>query len=109
MVLIFDIYRKDDHWYFNDQSRGIFKEEFIDGVPDMILAIVKNCNARRVVLEVSTYPISNADGVLDYIPSSDGTGVYYRLGSITGWFCPVFWKYFSDPPPTLWVHVIEVQ
>ena len=109
MVFKFDIYKEDDHWYFDDRPRGIIKEEFVEGVPDMILAVTKNPNAHRVVLEVSTLPISSADGILDYVPSPESTGVYYRLGSIRGWFCPVFWKYFSDPPPTLWVRVIEVQ
>ncbi len=109
MVFQFDIYREDDRWYFDDRPRGIIKEEFVEGVPEMILAIAKNSAARRVVLEVSTLPTEAADGILDYVPSPGTKDVYYRLGSIRGWFCPVFWKYFQDAPPTLWVRVLKVQ
>jgi len=109
MVLHFDIYREDDRWYFNDSERHIYKEEFVSGVPEIILALAKNPNAQRVSVEVSTVPVAAADGILDYVPTSDSNDVYYQLGSIRGWFCPVFWKYFRDPPLTLWVRVLKVQ
>lgn len=109
MVLHFDIYKDEGRWFFNDDERHIYKEEFVSGVPEIILELAKNPNAQRVSVEVSTVPIVAADGILDYVPTSNNNDVYYQLGSIRGWFCPVFRKYFRDPPPTLWVRVLKVQ
>lgn len=110
MIFTFDIYRQKDRWFFDDDSRNIHYEEFVSGIPEIILAVAKNPEATRVKLEVHTSPIQSADGVLDRISDSNVNepGVYYSMGTLRGWFCPTFWKYFDEAPATLWIRIIKV-
>ena len=112
MSLIFDIYKRDTRWFFDDPSRGIYLEEFVEGVPDLIIELAEDPKVTRIQLEVSTIPITKANGALHRITEEDtlqSEGVFYSMGSLKGWFCPTFWKYFDKAPDTLWVRVLSKE
>ena len=95
-------------WFFDDEAKGIFHEEMVEGVPE-ILNFYAGWDADTVDITFSDAPFNGYDAKLVFLEEVDGGappygGVIYgdfdgvsTLG--TGWFCPTFWKYFDKPAP----------
>lgn len=106
MSFFLELNKINNEWFFDDKSLGIYKEQFVNGMPEIIEALYPNQN--KIHLEISDVPIFEADGILDNIQDPIYPDeVYYKYQNLVGWLCPVFRRYFEkDIPPYLWVRRI---
>jgi len=92
-------------WVFDDESVGLCREPFVEGVPEIIdEAIADIPDARNGFrLTFSREPFPGAGLVLTWIREEFG-GHWYRseqLGS-EGWLCPALLKYFEIAPQKIY-------
>jgi len=111
MKYIFDLYKIDKRWFFDDPSKNIYQEEFIDGVPEIIEAYVGDKAVTAKIILNDSVP-DDASGEIQYhsLHYAGSLGEWTRYEDTDfdgseeivygeGWFCPTFWKYFSKPAP----------
>jgi len=95
-----------DTWVFDDESAGLDKEPFLQGVPEMIDDLVKDIpNARSGFrLLFSSVPFPNYQLELTRVKEEYG-GYWYRAEntSAEGWLCPALFKYFETAPEIIYV------
>jgi hypothetical protein len=91
-------------WVFDDESKGLDKELFIEGIPEMIEGIVNDIpNARSgFKLIFSAIPFPNYQVELERVRMESG-GYWYRLKGTEaeGWLCPSLFKYFVTAPHSI--------
>jgi len=104
--------RVNDWWYFDDLRKDIEKEALVNGIPEIIAALLGKDNATKCTATISNKPFEGAIA-LEYDgdgPAGQG-GVYYKYAekNLRGWLCPVFWDYFTPPnaPAKMWVKVSD--
>lgn len=110
-MIEFDIYREESQWFFDDPSKNIKHEEFVEGVPEMIQILCGNRKATRVHATIATKKpaFTEADElVFEY---EEANGVVYSCHNLRCWFCPVFFEYFDKNriPKSLWVKVEDTS
>jgi hypothetical protein len=99
----FEIYKDKGRWFFDDLSKDIIREEFVDNVPFLIKSLTRNdiikvLVADKELVDYTTLIKFSRNGI---------TGVYYFYKDIEMWFCPTFWKYFEKPAPLqIWIKII---
>ena len=95
-----------DTWVFDDASKGLEKEPFVQGIPDMIDELVKDIpNARAgFVLLFSSQPFAGYQVELILVREEYG-GHWYKPKdlNVEGWLCPALLKYFDAPPASLYI------
>ena len=92
-------------WVFDDPGRGLTREPFVSGVPEMIDQLVKDIpDARlgfRLLFSESPFP-----GYQKAFRRTRGDygGTWYRCDepAMEGWLCPALFKYFEEAPETLY-------
>lgn len=102
-------YKYESQWVFDDESRGLDKEAFVSGMPEMIESILSLTNIGITTKEFpikfkfmfSEIPFPNNFGYLEW-DKSDISGNYlykYSFGSYhyQGWLYPLL-EYFDKPP-----------
>lgn len=93
-------------WLFDDPSRGIEREPFVEGVPVMIDDLVKNIPDARSGFRLlfSSSPFPGFQRRLDRVREEMG-GVWYATDDplMEGWLCPVFFQYFDEAPKNIFV------
>ena len=93
-------------WVFDDESVGLDKEPFVQGVPEMIDDLVKDIpNARSGFrLLFSSLPFSGYQVELTRVREEYG-GHWYRAKDegAEGWLCPALFRYFETAPESLYV------
>jgi len=93
-------------WVFDDESAGLDKEPFVQGVPEMIDDLVKDIpNARsgfRLLFSLVPFPSYQLE--LTRVKEEYG-GYWYRAKntSAEGWLCPALFKYFETAPEIIYV------
>lgn len=110
-MIEFDIYKEGSQWFFDDSSKNIKHEEFVAGVPEMILCLCGNKHATKVHATIATKkPVFAKADELIFEHEEEG-GVVYSCHNLSCWFCPVFFEYFDKNriPKTLFVKVEEVS
>jgi hypothetical protein len=93
-------------WVFDDESKGLDKEPFIEGVPEMIDKLVKNIpNARRGFrLFFSASPFPGYQVELEFVRQEyDGNWYREKGQTLEGWLCPALFKYFEFAPKSIFV------
>ena len=101
-------YRHGGTWVFDDDSKGLVKEPFVSGIPEMIDRIVTNIpNANtgfRMLFSATPFP--DAGYTLERRDSFAGGYWYYcpELNA-TGWLCSAMFNYFDQAPKTMWTKV----
>ena len=107
-----DLYREGDEWFFDDIKKDIEHEGLVDGIPEIIYAMVGSDQITKCKVSVNTKdpslsPTKNSSWLEMALEDEVDPmgGVYYSYEGIKGWLCPVFWRYFTPPdaPPKLWV------
>ena len=99
-------YRYHGAWVFDDDAVGLRREPFVAGVPAMIDALVKDVpdapNGFRLLFSANPFPGSQKK--LTWT-RGDSLGNYYKLDDppLEGWICPAMFRYFKEPPKTLYV------
>ena len=105
-LIVIAPYWYEGTWVFDDASKGLQREPFVGGVPEMINALVKKIpNARDGFrLICSTKPFPGFQKKLVWIRAEAG-GNYYRFAdkSMPGWLCPAMLRYFAKTPKVLYV------
>jgi len=93
-------------WVFDDESVGLDKEPFVQGVPEMIDELVKDIpNARSGFrLLFSSLPFSGYQVELTRVREEYG-GHWYKVKDkeAEGWLCPALFRYFETAPESLYV------
>ena len=106
VIMAIEPYWHIDTWVFDDESVGLDKEPFVQGVPDMIDDLVKDIpNARNGFrLLFSSMPFSGYQVELIWVREEYG-GHWYSLKdkSAEGWLCPALFRYFDTAPETIYV------
>ena len=93
-------YRVHDTWVFDDERVGLVREPFVEGVPEIIDALVSSIpNADQgFKLLFSPRPFPGARQ-FDWV-REEYEGNWYRdpVSGAEGWLCPALFKYFNDAP-----------
>lgn len=99
-IFVIHPYRWKGTWVFDDEEKGLDKEPFVMGIPDIIDRIVGNAN--RFTCYFAATPIPSQHATLDRRePDSGGTWYQHRETGLKGWLCPALFKYFPTAPETI--------
>jgi hypothetical protein len=103
---VIEPYLFQDMWVFDDASKGLEKEPFVQGIPEMIDVLVKDIpNARAgFVLLFSSQPFAGYQVELTLLREELG-GHWYKPKDLEaeGWLCPALLKYFDSAPASLYI------
>ena len=106
ILMVIEPYWYQDTWVFDDASRGLEKEPFVQGIPQMIDALVNNIpNARSgFVLLFSSQPFAGYQVDLTRV-REEYAGYWYKAKDypVEGWLCPALFRYFDDAPESLYI------
>ena len=106
VLMVIEPYWHEDTWVFDDASKGLEKEPFVQGVPAMIDALVQDIpNARSGFrLLFSSQPFAGYQVGLTRVREEYG-GYWYKAKEygVEGWLCPALFKYFDDAPESLYI------
>ena len=111
VIMAIEPYWHIDTWVFDDESVGLEKEPFVQGVPEMIDALVKDIpNARsgfRLLFSSAPFPGYQRELIR---AREEYDGYWYKVNdqSEEGWLCPALFKYFETAPETLYVRAEEL-
>lgn len=106
VLMVIEPYWYQDTWVFDDASKGLDKEPFVQGIPDMIDVLIKDIpNARAgFVLLFSSQPFAGYQAELALVREEYGGHWYKPKGyDVEGWLCPALFKYFDAPPESLYI------
>jgi len=106
VLMVIEPYWYQGTWVFDDASKGLDKEPFVQGIPEMIDTLVKDIpNARAgFVLLFSAQPFAGYQVELTLIRAEYG-GHWYKPKDLDtqGWLCPALLRYFDDAPQSLYI------
>ena len=92
-------------WLFDDPAKGLHRELFVGGIPEIIDAAVAAIPAARsgFRLVFSAGPFPGHQVQLDWV-RGDQTGNWYRnvATGAEGWLCPALFKYFDEAPAQIY-------
>jgi len=92
-------YKYMDVWVFDDATRGLIREPFVDELTKN----VKNADTGFILLFSSkSFPEHNAKLVWD---GKDMNGNWYLCNGMRGWLCPALLKFFKKAPKTIYVRI----
>jgi len=94
-IMVLAPYWYEGTWVFDDASRGLIREPFVAGVPEMIdEAVVNIPNARdgfRLTFSAIEFP--GFQKKLIWVRGDKGGNVYrFEDSTKEGWLCPAFFK-----------------
>jgi hypothetical protein len=99
-------YWHEGSWVFDDEAKGLEKEPFVAGVPDMIDDLCKHVPEARKGFRLlfSSTPFPEYQLELKKVREENG-GAWYRggRGQSEGWLCPALFRYFETAPEALYV------
>ena len=107
VLAVIEPYWYQGTWVFDDASKGLDKEPFVQGIPEMIDVLVKDIpNARAgFVLLFSSQPFAGYQVELTLVREEYGGHWYKPKGyDVEGWLCPALLKYFDAPPESLYIN-----
>ena len=106
IIMAIEPYWYMDTWLFDDESEGLDKEPFVQGVPEMIDTLVRGIpNARNGFrLFFSSKPFSGYQEELIQVREEYG-GYWYLVKDrgVEGCLCPALFKYIDTPPESIYV------
>ena len=105
MFTIKPYYEKGLGWLFDDPERGIYREPFVGGTPQMIdriLSIKGLPPKKQFSLVFSDQTFLGVDATIDAV----GERTYHHAETgMTGWLCIVLRAYFPTSPPQIFVKI----
>lgn len=106
VLTVIEPYWCQDTWVFDDESVGLEREPFVQGIPEMIDHLVKDIpNARNgFMLLFSSQPFAGYHVELTRMREEYG-GYWYKAkdAGAEGWLCPALFRYFDTAPESLYV------
>jgi hypothetical protein len=118
LIETIDTYREGMSWFFDDKVRKIKHEQFVMGIPEMIIELSGQPRVTRAKLTFSASPFKDYQAVLkrkslDNPGNHQAGGVFYSVRwnnkNLEGWLCPCFWKFFDTAPENLYVKVEAME
>jgi hypothetical protein len=104
-IYVISPYRQASTWVFDDPTVGLKAEPFVSGIPDMIDALVQSIphadQGFRLLFSAAPFPGYQAE-LVQVRPEYGGMWYRWTATNMEGWLCPALFKYFSDPPATLY-------
>jgi len=100
-------------WVFDDQSKGLEKEAFVAGVPEILKALldqqgIKNYEKGfRLIFSANPFPTSQLK--VDWSHQENGGNWYKTEDGSLGWLCPALFKYFKEAPQNIYVRVEQLH
>ena len=105
-ILVITPYKYSGTWVFDDQARGLVKEPFVAGIPQMMDNLVTNIpNATSGFrLLFSAEPFPGYQLKLSWVrPEAKGNWYYSEQFKMEGWLCASLFKYFQTAPRELFI------
>jgi hypothetical protein len=104
-------YRHASTWAFDDPAVGLTAEPFVSGIPAMIDILIERIPKAEQGFRLlfSAGPFPGYQVKLSRLRSEYG-GSWYQWPetNMEGWLCPALFKYFPEPPSTLYVRAEPV-
>jgi hypothetical protein len=95
-------------WVFDDPDKGLKKEPFVAGIPEMIEAIVDG--EKTFTVRFSKKDFVGSQVKLTRTTKERG-GAWYSMiydgKEFEGWLCPALLKYFSTHPKNLFLEIVQ--
>jgi hypothetical protein len=107
-------------WVFDDPSRGLTREPFVSGVPQMIDALIQaagmnltDARARGFRLLFSAGPFPGYQRAYTRT-RGEYSGTWYQSDAeggpaAEGWLCPALFKYFPEAPQKLYARAEPLE
>jgi hypothetical protein len=105
-LLVIAPYRHAGTWVFDDSGRGLSKEPFVAGIPELIdklVADIPNADKGfRLTFSAHEFP-GFEDKLVWKRKDVSGNWYYSETFKAEGWLCPALFKYFKEAPKTIYV------
>jgi hypothetical protein len=98
-------------WVFDDPPRGLAREPFVAGTPDIIDRALDEAGLppRQPFLVVfSDREFPGCRIVLERVREEAG-GHWYRCGDMEGWLCPALLRYFGAAPVRIYCQIVSAD
>ena len=99
-------YKHNGMWVFDDEARGLVKEPFVCGIPEMIDVMVKDIPKAKkgfnLIISATAFPDNQGFLTLSYPQEGGGHWYVWEKKDLTGWLCPALLKFFSTAPATIY-------
>lgn len=99
-------YRFGSALVFDDPVKGLFREAFVGGMPEILLTACRRFGVERPELGftmlLADEPFPAAQVVLTKV-GPDGSGTVYEWEGMSGWLCANLRLYFDPPPEKLFI------
>ena len=106
-LLVIVPYRHAGTWVFDDASRGLNKEPFVAGIPELIDKLVADIpNARkgfRLTFSAQEFP-GYDDKLVWKRKEASGNWYFSEKFQAEGWLCPALLKFFEQAPKEIYVN-----
>lgn len=105
-LLVIAPYRYQGTWVFDEPARGLVKEPFVAGIPQMIDRLVVDIpdasKGFRLIFSAQEFP--GYTHQLNWT-RKDTSGNWYHCPQLDaeGWLCPALFKFFKEAPKTIYV------
>ena len=114
LMVIFP-YRHNGIWVFDDEAKGLVREPFVAGIPEMIDEAVKPIpdakNGFRLMFSATPFP--GYQFVLTHT-RTEMSGNWYTPEGLQGvkhegWLCPALFQYFDNAPEKIYLSVGPIE
>lgn len=111
-LMVLHPYLHNGMWVFDDESKGLDKEPFVAGVPEILEALLAQQGIPNpeqgfnLIFSASPFPGHQlaARRVREEL-GGNWYAIDTPLGPQEGWLCPALFKYFDQAPDALYVQV----
>ncbi len=111
-ILVIAPYRYAGTWVFDDPSRGLEREAFVSGIPEMIDRLVADIpdagKGFRLTFSAQEFP-GYEDKLTWKRKGTTGNWYYSEECKSEGWLCPALFKFFSEAPKEIYVKADSKQ
>lgn len=105
-LLVIAPYRHAGTWVFDDASRGLDKEPFVAGIPQLIDKLVADIpdadKGFRLTFSAQEFP-GYDDKLVWRREDRSGNWYFSEKLQAEGWLCPALFKYFKTAPKEIYV------
>lgn len=110
-IFVISPYWSSGTWVFDDPARGLVREPFVAGVPEVLTDLVADLPAARkgfrLIFSAIRFPGSQAKFVR--VREETGGTWYLAEDGREGWLCPALFKYFAKAPEELYVRAEAID
>jgi len=106
--MVIQPYWYEGTWVFDDESKGLDKEPFVQGIPEMIDYLVKDIPNARSGFRLFFSSQAFAGYQIELIRVREENGGYWygvKNFPVEGWLCPALLRYFETAPESIYIKV----